>query len=352
MEGILVSTFRCNAKCHMCNVWMYPTKPQEELDLKYYERLPNLEFLNITGGEPFLREELEEIVAIVKPKMKRICISTNGFYTDRVIKLAKRFPDIGIRISLEGLPAANDELRGLTDGFDHGLRTLLQLKRMGMKDIGFGCTVSDRNARDVLELYELAKHLKVEFATAILHNAFYFHKFDNEVQKREEVSESFRELIMELFKTRRPKNWFRAYFNHGIINYVNGGARLLPCNMGSDIFMLDPWGEIYACNVLKDSMGNIKDSDFDTIWNSEKAKTVRGKARNCGKNCWMIGSVSPEIKKRKFEIVKWILRNKSSYPDYQCAVNPAVLYDPAAVIPECLATPEGVDPAAPTTVAK
>ena len=336
----------------MCNVWMYPTKPQEELDLKYYERLPSLEFLNITGGEPFLREELEEIVAIVKPKMKRICISTNGFYTDRVIKLAKRFPDIGIRISLEGLPAANDELRGLTDGFDHGLRTLLQLKRMGMKDIGFGCTVSDRNARDVLELYELAKHLKVEFATAILHNAFYFHKFDNAVQKREEVSESFRELITELFKTRRPKNWFRAYFNHGIINYVNGGARLLPCNMGSDIFMLDPWGEIYACNVLKDSMGNIKDSDFDTIWNSERAKSVRSKARNCGKNCWMIGSVSPELKKRKFEILKWILRNKSSYPDYQCAVNPAVMFDPSAVIPECMSTPEGLDPAAPSTVTK
>lgn len=336
----------------MCNVWMYPTEPQEELDLKYYERLPNLEFLNITGGEPFLREELEEIVAIVKPKMKRICISTNGFYTDRVIKLAKRFPDIGIRISLEGLPAANDELRGLTDGFDHGLRTLLQLKRMGMKDIGFGCTVSDRNARDVLELYELAKHLKVEFATAILHNAFYFHKFDNEVTKREEVSESFRELIMELFKTRRPKNWFRAYFNHGIINYVNGGARLLPCNMGSDIFLLDPWGEIYACNVLKDSMGNIKNSDFDTIWNSEQAATVRNKARNCGKNCWMIGSVSPELKKRKLETFKWILRNKGSYPDYQCAVNPAVMFDPNAVIPECMATPEGVDPAAPSTAAK
>jgi len=314
MEGILVATYRCNARCHMCNTWQYPTTSEQEMDPKYYERFPNLEFLNITGGEPFLREELHDIVRIVKPKCKRICISTNGYFTERVVALAKKFNgEIGIRISLEGLPAANDELRGIKDGFDHGLRTLLQLKRMGMKDIGFGITVSDRNAKDLIELYELAKGLNLEFATAIVHNAYYFHKLDNEITKKDEVSEAFSELIRELFKTKRPKNWFRAYFNHGIINYVNGGKRLVPCHMGEDLFLCEPWGDIKACNVLDESMGNIKETDFQTIWSSERAKEVRKMARNCGKECWMIGSVSPEIKKNKWPVVKWILRNKWSY---------------------------------------
>lgn len=314
MEGILVATYRCNARCHMCNTWQFPSTPEQEMDPKYYERFPNLDFLNITGGEPFLREELEDIVRIVKPKCKRICISTNGYFTERVVALAKTFNgDIGIRISLEGLPKANDELRGIPDGFDHGLRTLLQLKRMGMKDIGFGITVSDRNAKDLLELYELAKGLKLEFATAIVHNAFYFHKFDNEIAKKEEVSEAFRELIRELFKTRRIKNWFRAYFNHGIINYVNGGKRLMPCEMGENMFLCEPWGDIKPCNVLDESMGNIKETDFWTIWKSERAAEVRKLARNCGKNCWMIGSVSPAMKKDKWTPLRWILKNKWSY---------------------------------------
>jgi len=314
MEGILVATYRCNARCHMCNTWKFPTTAEQEMDPKYYERLPNLKFLNITGGEPFLREELEEIIRIVKPKCKRICVSTNGYFTERVVALAKKFNgEIGIRISLEGLPKANDELRGIPDGFDHGLRTLLQLKHMGMKDIGFGITVSDRNAKDLLELYELAKGLKLEFATAVVHNGYYFHKFDNVIEKKEEVSEAFRQLIRELFKTKRVKNWFRAYFNHGIINYVNGGKRLLPCNMGEDMFLVEPWGDIKACNVLDETMGNIKEADFWTIWNSERAEEVRKKARNCGYECWMIGSVSPAMKRDMWTPIKWILKNKWSY---------------------------------------
>lgn len=314
MEGILVATYRCNARCHMCNTWQFPSTPEQEMDPKYYEKFPQLDFLNITGGEPFLREELEDIVKIVKRKAKRICISTNGYYTEKIVALAEKLHgNIGIRISIEGLPAANDELRGLEDGFDHGLRTLLQLKRMGMKDIGFGITISDRNSADVLELYELAKHLDVEFATAVVHNTYYFHKMDNEISKQDEIAENVRKLIRELFKSKKPKDWFRAYFNHGIINYVYGGERLLPCNMGSDIFLCEPWGDIKPCNALDEVMGNIKEQTFEEIWNSPRAEEVRKMARNCGHNCWMIGSVSPEIKKRKLEIGKWILKNKGSY---------------------------------------
>ena len=62
----------------------------------------------------------------------------------KIIKLAERFPNIGVRVSIEGLPIMNDDLRGREGGFDRGLRTLLALKEMGIKDIGFGQTVSNK----------------------------------------------------------------------------------------------------------------------------------------------------------------------------------------------------------------
>lgn len=315
MEVSVITTYRCNAKCRMCNIWKFPTQPQEEIKPEVLNKLPALDFCNITGGEPFLRNDLEEIVSIMKKKAGRLVISTNGYFTDRIVALAKKNRNIGLRISIEGLPAANDELRGMKDGFDRGLRSLIELQRMGMKDIGFGITVSDRNAKDMIELYQLAKGMNFEFATAAIHNSYYFHKYDNEIENREQVTKHFEELIGNLLRTNRIKNWFRAYFNYGLIEYINGNKRLLPCEAGSENFFVDPWGEIRPCNGLEeniwmDSMGNLNEKSFDDIWNGEKAKEVRNKVRNCPKNCWMIGSAGPVMKKYIWKPAFWVLKNK------------------------------------------
>lgn len=315
MEASVIVTYRCNAKCHMCNTWKYPGDVREEIKPYLLEKLPRLDFCNITGGEPFLRDDMEEIVDVVQKKAERVVISTNGYYTDRILDIARRNRNLGIRISMEGLPAANDELRGLKDGFDHGLRTLLELRRIGLKDIGFGITVSDRNAKDMIELYQLADSMGFEFATAAVHNSFYFHKDDNVIEKKEEVIECFEELIEELLNSRRMKNWFRAYFNSGLINYIEGRPRLLPCEAGTENFFIDPWGEVFPCNGLEEkcwmeSMGNINRLSFDEIWNGDNAARVRNKVRECPKNCWMIGTAAPVMKKNISIPALWILKRK------------------------------------------
>jgi Fe-coproporphyrin III synthase len=311
MEGIIGVTYRCNAKCVMCDTWRYPSMPDQEIKSEVLLKLPEMQFTNITGGEPFVRNDLEEIVHIVRKKTKRIVISTNGFFTDRIIELAKKNKDIGIRISIEGLPKANDELRGIKDGFDKGLRTLLELKYLGLKDIGFGITVSDRNAKDLLELYKLADAMHLEFATAVVHNSYYFHKFDNKIKEKDMVAAEFQNLVNELLKSKRIKNWYRAYFNHGVINYIYGRKRLLPCEVGSDVFYIDPFGEIRPCNAMDEPIGNLnQQNSFADIWNSPAAIVMRQKVAVCNKQCWMIGSVSPAIKKYPWQPTLWVLRNK------------------------------------------
>ena len=310
MEGIIGVTYRCNARCQMCHTWKFPTKQEEEIKVAYLEKLPQMKFTNITGGEPFLRKDIDEIVDVVKRKTKRMVISTNGFFTERIVSLAKKHPDIGIRISLEGLPKTNDNLRGIKNGFDSGLRTLIQLKHLGLKDIGFGITVSDVNAGDLLELYKLAKTMKIEFATAIVHNSYYFHKMDNKIEEKDKVSSEFRKLVTEFLKSNKIKDWFRAYFNYGIINYIYGGKRPLPCEVGSEVFYLDPFGEIRPCNAMEQTMGNIKEMSFEKIWQSQQADDIRKKVAYCEKNCWMIGSASPAMKKYISKPTRWILENK------------------------------------------
>ena len=315
MDGSIIVTYRCPMRCKMCNIWANPTKPSEEFAPELLEKLPRMHSVNITGGEPFIREDIEEIVKILRKKTNRIVFSTSGWFSDRIIALAKKYPDLGFRISIEGLSVKNDELRGREGGFDKGLRTLLELRRMGVKDIGFGITVSNNNSGDMLDLYELNKNLKMEFATASFHNSFYFHKYDNQVTNVDEVCANFDELIQRLMKENNPKSWFRAFFNLGLINYVKGGRRLLPCEAGSENFFLDPYGNILPCNGMEErcwfaSMGNLKEATFEEIWNSPQAAAVRDKVTHCPKNCWMIGSVSPVMHKYLRKILPWVVKNR------------------------------------------
>ena len=312
LNGTVIVTYRCNARCTMCNRYKAPSKPEEEISIETIKKLPKMYFTNITGGEPFIREDLPDIVRELYKKSDRIVISTNGFFTDRIIKLCEEFPNVGIRISIEGLEDTNNKIRGLDDGFNRGYSTLKKLVEMKHPDVGFGMTVQDANAKDLVPLYDLSNELNMEFATASLHNSFYFVEAKNIIHDRLMVAKEFEKLINKLLNSNSPKKWFRAYFNHGLINYIFGQKRLLPCDMAFDTFFIDPYGDVMPCNGTKEKevMGNLNTQTWDELWNSEQAEKVRNKVRHCDRQCWMIGSVSPAMHKYIWKPAWWVIRHK------------------------------------------
>lgn len=312
LNGTVIVTYRCNAKCTMCNRYKAPSKPEEEISIETIKKLPEMYFTNITGGEPFIRDDLKDIVRELLKKSDRIVISTNGFFTDRIVELCKEFPQVGIRISIEGLEKTNNEIRGLDDGFNRGYTTLKKLVDMGMKDVGFGMTVQDRNAADLVPLYNISDELGMEFATASLHNSFYFVESNNIIKDRLTVAQNFEDLVNRLLDSNSPKKWFRAYFNHGLINYIFSQKRLLPCDMSFDTFFIDPYGDVMPCNGTKEKqvMGNLNRQSWEELWNSDQAEKVRSFVRNCDRNCWMIGSVSPAMHKYIYKPAAWVIKHK------------------------------------------
>ena len=156
----------------------------------------------------------------------------------------------------------------------------------------------------------------MEFATAAFHNSYYFHKDDNVITNKEEVCRNFEQLIEWQLQEKHPKSWFRAWFNMGLINYIEGGRRMLPCEAGSANFFIDPWGEVYPCNGLepkywKKSMGNIHTTpDFMELWRSPQAAEVRDCVARCPKNCWMVGTASPVMHKYMKYPMRWAVTNK------------------------------------------
>jgi len=319
MECAVITTYRCNARCQMCEIWKHPTKPSEEFNPAILEKIPQgMIRLNVTGGEPTLRKDIMEILEILRPKAQKLELSTNGYFTKQLVEIGKEFPDIRIRISVEGLPKLNNELRGLKDGFDRALRGILELKSLGLKDIGFAIVISDKNINDLKYLYQLVTSLDVEFSQSSMHNSFYFFKQDNKIESTDIIEQKMKEFIKDLLMSKRKnlrlrtKDWFRAYINAGLLRYMQGRERVIPCYAGFDSFFVDPWGKVLACNGSPEPwiMGDLNTQAFEEIWHSEKAEKVRKLVKNCKQGCWMAGSSVPAMRKNLWKPVSWVMKNK------------------------------------------
>jgi MoaA/NifB/PqqE/SkfB family radical SAM enzyme len=294
----------------MCYTWKHQSKKEDEIRPEDLITLPRMVRLNITGGEPFLKEDLSEILDVVKRKAKRVVISSNGFLTKRTLDVMSKHRDVGIRISVDGNEETHDHIRGVKGAYQKTLETLQGLRSLGVKDLGIAVTVSDQNAKDLVALHKLAKENCVELATAILHNAYYFHKEDNIIIDKYQVELGLKALIVEFLKSQHPKDWFRAYFTQGIIDHMNGKQRAMKCTMAKDSFYVDPYGNVRPCNVMDFSFGNIKDETFQEIWTSPDAEEARERVGACTYNCWMIGSVGHLMRQNFWVPLFWIIKHK------------------------------------------
>ncbi|MBR7011326.1 MAG: radical SAM protein [Muribaculaceae bacterium] len=319
IQGSLITTFRCNAQCNMCNIWKFQTNPNEEIDASYYEKLPAGLRINITGGEPTLRRDIDKIFEILYPKSSLLELSTNGYNTAKIVELANKYPNILIRVSVEGLPKINDAKRGIKDGFDHALRTILELKKTKCKNIGFSVVISPDNYDDLLHLYDLCVALDVELGNSAVHNSWYFHKEDNQIES-EKALEQHERFVKALLTSKRRhlkdrlKDYGRAYFNRSIHRRLRGDTDEYrpPCGALTDFFFIDPWGNVTPCNGSSEEwkLGNIKDDTLENILSSDKAREAMEKVRNCKRNCTFIVTERHDMVRRPWVPIMWILKNK------------------------------------------
>ena len=319
IQGSLITTFRCNAQCNMCNIWKFQTHPSEEIDASYYEKLPAGLRINITGGEPTLRPDIDKIFEILYPKSRLLELSTNGYNTQKIVELDNKYPNILIRVSVEGLPKINDAKRGIKDGFDHALRTMLELKKTKCKNIGFSVVISPDNYKDLLHLYDLCVALDVELGNSAVHNSWYFHKDDNQIESEEALRQH--ELFVKALLTSkrrhfkdRLKDYGRAYFNRSIHRRLRGDTDEYrpPCGALSDFFFIDPWGNVTPCNGSGEEwiIGNIKEDTLENIMASDRAREAMEKVRSCKRNCTFIVTERHDMVRRPWIPIKWIRKNQ------------------------------------------
>ncbi|HTR53769.1 MAG TPA: radical SAM protein [Kofleriaceae bacterium] len=318
MDLTIISTFRCNSKCQMCYIWKNPTDPREEISAETLSKLPQgFDNLNLSGGEPTLRTDLPDLVDVLQPKARIMEISSNGLHPERLLPIIKKYPNIKVRFSLEGDEATSNRIRGEKNGYATKTAGLRRLREAGGTDLGFAFVVQDENVDQLLLVYEYARKNGFELSTSTLHNAWQFYKNDNYFYDRVAVARKVEDLITAMLRTSNIKSWFRAYLNLGLIEKILGHDRLIPCTAATDFAFVDPWADVWGCNVRTDlPMGNLARQSWREIMDGEQAAGTRAKVGMCKQNCWMVttartamrSTVLPQLPKPK--PFAWVVKNK------------------------------------------
>ncbi|MFR7670476.1 MAG: hypothetical protein ACLU0O_07115 [Collinsella sp.] len=131
----------------------------------------------------------------------------------------------------------------------------------------------------------------------------------NIIHDRPMVAKNFEDLVNELLRSNSPKKWSRAYFNHGLINYIYGQPRLLPCDMAFDTFFIDSTATL-PCNGTKDKEVITSTRSPGTSCGTWPGREGPRQGPPRDRNRWMIGPVSPAMHKYIWKPGWWVLRHK------------------------------------------
>jgi Fe-coproporphyrin III synthase len=297
---------RCMFKCKMCNYWMSKTDI-EELELRHlYKFISSLKDfvgmpfeMNISGGETLMKRGILDLVEFIAAQGFRFSMVTNGFLIDK--GTAKRIADSGLSflaISLDSLDEnVHDFLRGRKGARSKVTRALefFQAHRGKLKNITLQTIVMGQNLDSILDLVEWGKDKQVShsFMAVTRPNMI---PADLQWYKKDEFNflwpkdtDKVLNILEELIKLKKSGyridnpigqlEKFKLYFSD-----PEKFVRDTPCSLGDGIIHINPKGDVYLCCEM-DSVGNVKETEIGTIWESQKAENIRQQIRLCQRNC-------------------------------------------------------------------
>ncbi len=325
-------TFRCNSRCQMCNVWQNPDSI-EEMDLKkigevFSNRLfRKVEEMVLHGGEPTLRKDISDIYNIVIrscPNLKKITTSTNGIKPDLVKRRVKEILSVvkstkvklTFTVSIDGLKAAHETIRGIKGGFDNAIETLQLLKEYRNNypiEVQIITVIQPQNLRDLEQLESLAHEYEVGIIfQPLMIDSFYNNTLsDPRLQFSNDQINEYRRFI----RNRLSKgNDAKSLYWTNLLEMMNGGKRTVPCAYDRYVLSLYPTGEVLPCSK-KDwiRFGNVYADSVDQIWFRKDSKAIRKRMKkDVCPNCDFYCGAEYSLRKEFFTYFQYQVKERLS----------------------------------------
>ncbi len=268
LAASLKLTENCQAKCVTCNYWQ--TRWDDGLDtekaIATINRLgkSGIRYLRFTGGEPLLRRDLFQIVQKADmQKFERVTLQTNGLLLKKLHNEINASPITKVAVSIDGLEASNDAIRGVKGYFRLALEGIRLLKG---KQVSIVATLNGRSAGELEGLADEARSVGASFGFNILDDRSYFLRQTSTSDlwpKRAEIAQIIAFLRDYLKRPAYELDYIGKYFSRE-------NPEEPPCVLGFlEVFVVSNGDVLAGCYVLK-PVGNLLREDFEELIGSER----------------------------------------------------------------------------------
>jgi MoaA/NifB/PqqE/SkfB family radical SAM enzyme len=290
-------SFRCNSKCRTCGVWQ---RSDDDMTVEewrqVFSRLGHAPFyLTFTGGEPFLRADLDELVTtaaeLCRPGI--ITIPTNGLLTKRTVDHADRIcaaatgSQIGINLSLDGIGQEHDEIRQVPGNWDRALETWQGLKELQTRHrnliLSVHTVVSRFNTHRIHDIVEgLAFLAPDSYITEVAEERVELGTVGWEITPTADEYAPIADYLSARAKAApatgvaRLTQAFRASYYQLAKRVLQEQAQVIPCQAGWASGHIAPNGDVWTCCVRAEPVGSLRQTGYDLrpLW-FERAGQMR-----------------------------------------------------------------------------
>jgi MoaA/NifB/PqqE/SkfB family radical SAM enzyme len=315
-------TGMCQSNCKTCNIGCkYRKNPKEikDKDLKIdeiekiFKSLGKIEFFNISGGEPFLRNDFPQIIELACKYLKPSIIHspTNAILSEKIaknveesLKIIKKYnPKVKLTIkpSIDGVGKSHDEIRGVTGNFERLKETIKLLKLLEQKYKNFhlelGTVVSVFNIDCLGEIEDWVHKQGIQsYRNEIAETREEFFNIGEKITPSGKVYEKLmRNFSKKIKENLKSKKLFTKLLESMRLTYYQLVPRILkekrqviPCYAGITNVHINYDGQVWPCCVIgyKKPMGDLRkfNYSFPKLWNSKEANEVRKHIKD--KNCY------------------------------------------------------------------
>jgi MoaA/NifB/PqqE/SkfB family radical SAM enzyme len=310
----LYLTDQCNCKCITCNIWK---KRSHELSVDelavLFRSNPHLHWVDVTGGEIFLRKDIEEVFSCILRNAKGLHIlhfPTNGMLTKKISSIAHQIRHeftgrLVVSVSIDGPPEVHDSLRGVEGCWSRAVQTYKHLKSITGVDVFVGYTASKHNAGMLQDTFEAIRNEAPDLVWEDVHmnvaqpSKIYYGVNTNMWGKaRQSIFKDLQLLIDKRVKRRGLFQATELSYLKKMADYLqNERYPLLKCQALKATITVMPSGDVYPCLFFDRKLGSLKHTNFqlDRILEKEMSKELKRDILKHCPHCWSACEAYPTL---------------------------------------------------------